>query len=249
MVDRIKKRHCKGWVPKLNKQKRYQYLLFDIDNTLMDFSAGEKTALYQTMEELGIAIGEADYHKYLEVNREAWLRFEAGELDSKSVQRERFEAFAAHLGRDRREGQQLNDRYVVNLGMQAILMEGSMELLLQLREHYKLAVATNGLTLVQRERLKRSGFLPLLDRVFISQEMGVQKPHKAYFDHIFSAFGSEERGEYLMIGDSLSADIQGGINAGIDTCWLQNPGAAPDENIQPTYTIRGYDELLALLLG
>lgn len=215
----------------------------------MDFSAGEKTALFQTMEELGISIDAADHQKYLEINREAWLRFEAGELDSKGVQRERFEAFAAHLGRDRSEGQRLNDRYVENLGMQAILMEGSMDLLLQLKKHYKIAVATNGLTLVQRERLKRSGFLPLLDQVFISQEMGVQKPHKAYYEHIFSVFGSKERGEYLMIGDSLSADIQGGINAGIDTCWLQNPGALPDENIRPTYTIHGYDELLALLLG
>ena len=100
----------------MNKNKRYDYLLFDIDNTLMDFSAGEKTALFQTMDEFGISISEADYHKYLEVNREAWLRFEEGLLDSKSVQRARFEAFAAHLGRDIAEGQALNDRYVINLG-------------------------------------------------------------------------------------------------------------------------------------
>jgi YjjG family noncanonical pyrimidine nucleotidase len=200
------------------------------------------------MEERQIPIAEADYHKYLEVNKDAWQKFEAGELDSKGVQRERFEAFAAHLGRDITEGQALNDHYVENLGRQAILMDGVTEMLQQLRAHYKLAVATNGLTLVQRERLKRSGFLPLLDEVFISQEMGVQKPHKAYYDHIMSKFGQEDCAKYLMIGDSFSADIQGGINAGIDTCWYQNPGALPDETIQPTYTVRGYDELLRLLL-
>ena len=232
----------------MNRNKRYEYLLFDIDNTLMDFSAGEKTALFQTMEELGISISEADYHKYLEVNREAWLRFEEGLLDSKSVQRERFEAFAAHLGRDVAEGQALNDRYVVNLGMQAILMDGVTQMLEQLSGRYRLAVATNGLTLVQRERLRRSGFLPLLEKVFISQEMGVQKPHKAYYDHILNAFGTDHRESFLMIGDSFSADIQGGINAGIDTCWYQNTGAEPDANILPTYTVRGYDELLDLLL-
>ncbi|MPM51145.1 Pyrimidine 5'-nucleotidase YjjG [bioreactor metagenome] len=84
--------------------------------------------------------------------------------------------------------------------------------------------------------------------MFISQEMGVQKPDKAYFDHILNAFGTDDRTKFLMIGDSFSADMQGGVNAGIDTCWYQNPGAEPDADIRPTYVVRGYDELLDLLL-
>jgi len=113
---------------------------------------------------------------------------------------------------------------------------------------YRLAVVTNGLHLVQRARLERSGFLPLLDGVFISQEMGVQKPTKAYFDAVLSAFGDGNPNRYLMIGDSLSADIQGGINAGLDTCWFRPAGMEPREDVPPTYTVGGYDELLALLL-
>jgi len=227
--------------------QRYQYLLFDIDNTLMEFTAGEKTALFQTMDELGVAISEADYHKYLEINQAAWARFETGELDSKAVQRVRFENYAEHLGHDRDKGMRMNARYVENLGQQAILLEGAMELLMQLSRRYKLAVATNGLTLVQRARLEKSGFLPLLSGVFISQEMGVQKPAKAYYESIFQSFGDFAREKYLMIGDSLSADILGGINAGIDTCWYHPSDTAAQSAISPTYTVRGYDELLELL--
>ena len=226
--------------------RKYEYLLFDIDNTLMDFTAGEKTALFQTMEEMGVPITEEDYQKYLEVNRAAWARFETGELDSKAVQRVRFEDYAMHLGVDVAQGAALNARYVENLGQQAILLPGAMELLETLSRRYKLAVATNGLTLVQRARLQKSGFLPLLSGVFISQEMGVQKPDKAYYEHIFSAFGDDAREKYLMIGDSLSADIAGGINAGIDTCWYR-PAGAEEPHVEPTYTVDGYDELLELL--
>ena len=228
-------------------EQRYQYLLFDIDNTLMDFTAGEKTALFQTMEELGIPLAEADYERYLEINRAAWARFEAGELDSKAVQRVRFEHFAAHLGHDTEKGTGMNARYVEYLGQQAILLPGAMELLTRLSSRYKLAVATNGLTLVQRARLQKSGFLPLLSGVFISQEMGVQKPDKSYYEAIFSAFGNDAREKYLMIGDSLSADISGGVNAGIDTCWY-HPVGDEEANPQPTYTVRGYEELMELLL-
>ncbi len=229
-------------------QERYRYLLFDIDNTLMDFTAGERAALFQTMEQLGAPIREEDYHRYLEINKAAWARFEAGELDSKSVQRVRFEDFAISLGRDAADGEGMNARYVENLGRQAILLEGAIELLSRLSRRYRLAVATNGLTLVQRARLEKSGFLPLLDGVFISQEMGVKKPDRAYFEAIFTFFGDDARERYLMIGDSLSADIAGGANAGIDTCWYCPLGAAADASVTPTYTVRSFAELQALLL-
>ena len=229
-------------------QQRYEYLLFDIDNTLMDFNAGEKIALFQTMEEFGAPIQDEDYRAYLTINQAQWTKFEQGLLDSKAVQRMRFEEFAAHLNRDRAEGDALNARYVENLGRQAILMEGAMDLILQLRERYKIAVVTNGLTLVQRERLKRSSFLPHLDGVFISQEMGVQKPSAAYFDYVLRELNGADRTKCLMIGDSLSADILGGINAGIDTCWLRPAGAAPRADVSPTYTVDTYAELLGLLL-
>ena len=225
----------------------YEYLLFDLDNTLMDFTAGEKAALFQTMDEMGISITEADYQKYLEINKAAWARFEAGELDSKAVQRVRFENYAFYLGRDSAQGIGMNAQYVENLGQQAILLEGALEMLTRLSERYKLAVATNGLTLVQRARLAKSGFLPLLSGVFISQEMGVQKPHRGYYESIFAFYGDTAREKYLMIGDSLSADIAGGFNAGIDTCWY-HPAGAEEVDPQPTYTVRGFDELMGLLL-
>jgi 2-haloacid dehalogenase len=228
--------------------QRYEYLLFDIDNTLMDFSAGEKAALYQTFEELGSPLSDEEHQAYLAINAGVWAQFEQGLLDSKTVQRLRFEQFLEYRRQDPARAQAVNDHYVENLGRQAVVMDGALEMLRRVRERYRLAVVTNGLHLVQRARLERSGFLPLLDGVFISQEMGVQKPTKAYFDAVFTAFGSGDPQHYLMIGDSLSADIQGGINAGIDTCWFRPAGMEPRADIVPTYTVRGYDELLALLL-
>lgn len=228
--------------------RHYKYLLFDIDNTLMDFSAGEKAALYQTFEELGSPLSDEEHQAYLAINAGAWSRFEQGLLDSKTVQRVRFEQFLEYRRQDPARAQAVNDHYVENLGKQAVVMDGALEMLRHVKERYRLAVVTNGLHLVQRARLDRSGFLPLLDGVFISQEMGVQKPTKAYFDAVFAAFGSGDPRHYLIIGDSLSADIQGGINAGIDTCWFRPAGMEPRADIVPTYTVRGYDELLALLL-
>lgn len=227
---------------------RYEYLLFDIDNTLMDFSAGEKAALYQTMAERGSPLSDEQYRAYLAINAGVWAQFEQGLLDSVTVQRLRFEQFLSYLSRDPAEAQAVNDHYVENLGKQAVVMDGAMEMLHRVKERYRLAVVTNGLRLVQRARLDRSGFLPLLDGVFISQEMGVQKPTKAYFDAVLAAFGDGDPKKYLIIGDSLSADIQGGANAGIDTCWFRPVGAEPRGEIVPTYTVGGYDELLALLL-
>jgi len=229
-------------------QQTYQFLMFDVDNTLMDFSAGEKAALFQTMEELGTPIGDDDHKKYLEINAGVWLRFEQGLLDSKAVQRIRFEEFAEHLDRDPAEALLLNDAYVENLGKQAIMLDGAMEMLHKLKERYQIAVVTNGLHLVQRARLTRSGLLPLLDGVFISQEMGVQKPDKAYFDEVFRTYGDRDKRKYLMIGDSLSADIQGGINAGVDTCWYHPSGTAAEGAITPTYTVRDFSEMTRLLL-
>jgi len=228
--------------------QRYRYLLFDIDNTLMDFSAGEKAALYQTMAELGSPISDEGHQAYLAINAGVWAKFEQGLLDSKTVQRLRFEQFLEHLRQDPTRAQTVNDHYVENLGKQAVVMDGALEMLRRVKEHYRLAVVTNGLHLVQRARLERSGFLPLLDGVFISQEMGVQKPTKAYFDAVLTVFGDGNSNKYLIIGDSLSADIQGGINAGIDTCWFRPAGMEPREDVPPTYTVDGYDELIQLLL-
>ena len=227
---------------------RYRYLLFDVDNTLLDFSAGERAALFQTMEQIGLPISEPDYQTYVEINQSVWTKFEAGLLDSKAVQRLRFEEFASYLNRDPAEGPALNDRYVENLGRQAVLLDGSLNALQKLSACYRLAVVTNGLTLVQRERLKRSGFLPYLSGVFISQEMGVQKPSKEYFDFVLGALGDPGRERCLVIGDSLSADIQGGVNAGIDTCWFRKDGSPQSVSDLPTYTVYGYAELLRLLL-
>lgn len=213
----------------------------------MDFSAGEKAALFQTMEERGAPITDDDHKKYLEINVGVWGRFEQGLIDSKAVQRIRFEEFLSYRNHDAAHAQAVNDHYVENLGRQAILLDGVMETLHKLKERYRIAVVTNGLHLVQRARLERSGLLPLIDGVFISQEMGVQKPSREYFDAVLSAFGDGDRAKYLVIGDSLSADIQGGVNAEIDTCWY-NPNGAESGDIKPTYTVQNFGELLTLLL-
>ena len=216
----------------------------------MDFYNSEKNALIQTMKDMSIKITSSDHQKYREISQLLWEKFEKGLINSASLQRKRFELFAEYLHIDIAKAPLINERYVRNLSHQVIMQSGALEMVQKLKRWYKIAVITNGLYKVQRERLKRSGLQQMLDGVFISQEMGVRKPCKEFFMMVMDAFYDHDRDKYLIIGDSITADISGGINAGMDTCWY-NPTHKKVQDIEfsATYNIDGFDDLMALLLG
>jgi len=219
---------------------RYTWLLFDADDTLFDYPKAEARALQWTFEQVGLSF-RADYlpiyHKH---NSQVWRELEQGQV----TPLERFRLLFADIGVDA-DPQVFSLLYLKNLARGSDLIDGAAEVLRQLSGKYHLGLVTNGLADVQRPRLESSSIGPLIEKVFISEEMGAAKPSEAYFDLVFNSIGNPPRQEVLMIGDSLTSDMLGGIHYGLHTCWY-NP-AAKTTDLPVTYQIHGLNELIQLL--
>lgn len=226
--------------------KRYRYLLFDADETLFDFPQSERLAIARTLEDHGIPWGEETVSLYSRINHALWQRFNLGEIPREQIRRERFSRLLESLGYDPSPGPELDQYYANTLGSFGILYPGALEMCRALSPHYTMAIVTNGFSASQHGRFDRSPIREYIPYLFISEELGCQKPQRLFFDKVLDAMGIEEedRGLTLVIGDSLNSDIQGGKNAGLDTCWYC---PSPKEDPLPDYTVRNYRELMALL--
>lgn len=228
--------------------KRYDFVLLDADNTLFDFDRAEHEALKRAMTERGYSFTPETEEIYLSINRELWARFDRGEVEQKWLTVERFRRLNEALG-GRSDPETFNRDYLTYLGEGAFLLPGAEPFCRALREAgCTLALATNGVARVQRARLAASPLAPYFPHLFISEELGAQKPQAAFFQPMLAALGVTDKSRCLMVGDNLGSDIRGGADAGLDTAWF-NPRRLPNPtNIRPTYTVDGYDPLLALIL-
>lgn len=221
----------------------YQWLLFDADNTLFDFNAAEEYALSRTLTHFGAPVAEETKNIYKKVNRSLWDAFERGEITQEQILANRFPLFlqAAHIQGD---GETWSRCYVDSLASCAVLLPGAEDLCRRAAQHYTLCLATNGVPYIQRSRLERSPIARYFgDRVFISGEMGCQKPDKQFFETILTALGAKsQRGRVLVIGDSLSSDIRGAFNARLDSVWLRWPSSKAGA-VKPTYEVESLAQL------
>ena len=224
----------------------YTILLFDIDHTLLDFDATERWALRKLFADEQLEWTEERETRYRSINKALWAALERGEVTRDAVISERFVTFFAREGRVV-DGKQMDERYRTYLGQGTDLIDGAHELLEQLKGHYRLYVVTNGVSRTQYARLAGSGLLPYFDQIFVSEDTGYQKPMRDFFTYVFDRIPAFERERTLIIGDSLTADIQGGISAGIDTCWFNPRQETAPSELTPTYTIERLEQLLDLL--
>ena len=225
----------------------YQYVLIDNDNTLMDFSAAEKAALRGTLTACGLPTDEDTLAAYHRINDSLWKALERGETTQARLKVERFADFFGALGYDGDPVAMARD-YEAALGRQAHLLDGSLDLIRSLHGKCRLFIVTNGLAAVQKSRFGACPLAPYFEACFISEEMGCAKPAKQFFDRVAAAIEGFDPADALVIGDSLTSDIQGGINAGLDTCWY-NPAAKPAPVGMPiTYTVTTHAEIRAILL-
>ena len=223
-------------------KKQYEALLFDADGTLLDFDRAEEEAFKQVLQRYGFPPEKQYVEEYHQINRECWEAFEEGRMERADVLTVRFERFFRGHGAAV-SGREAEDFYRVLLGNGAYLMDGALEILEELKERYDLYIVTNGVADTQRKRLADSGLAPYFKDVFISEDAGSQKPQKEFFEYCFSRIPEAEPKKMLIIGDSLTSDMQGGVNAGIDTCWL-NPGREKNKRELPlTWEIRDLGEL------
>lgn len=227
--------------------KQYKWLLFDADGTLLDFPLAERTSLCEALAAQGIQANEEIIAAYSAINDAIWKQIEVGTFDRANLNAVRFSRLAERFGFVC-DVERLGREYFAAMARQGQLIDGALDLCLALKARYGLFIITNGTASVQHGRLDGTPLLACMDGLFISQEIGAEKPSPAFFDAVAAAIPGFEREGALVIGDSLSSDIAGGIAAGIDTCWYNPSGKTAPENRTPTYTISSYDELRAMLL-
>lgn len=223
---------------------KYTTLLFDADDTIFDFAAAEKSALKDAMIKNGLPYSDALHLMYSKINQSYWQAFERGEIRKKDIYLGRFVTFLEKTGLSCNL-QSLGSDYESSLGKYHYFIDGAYEMCLRLKEKYRLYIVTNGMKQVQERRIKESGLDGIISGMFISEAVGVPKPEKKYFDYVFDNIKEKDKSKILIIGDSQTSDISGGVNAGIDTCWYNPSGTKV--KIVPTYEVENYAQLEEIL--
>lgn len=225
----------------------YKFLLFDLDHTLLDFDTAEDVALTQLLKEEGIEDIQAYKDYYVPMNKTLWKDLEQKKITKQELVNTRFAKLFAHFGIIK-DGSYLAERYQFFLAQQGQIFSGAIELLDTLTERgYELYAATNGITAIQTGRLAQSGLAPYFNQIFISEQLKTQKPDALFYEKIGQQIDGYSKEKTLMIGDSLTADIQGGNNAGIDTIWYNPHHLENNTQAQPTYEVDSYQDLLDCL--
>lgn len=223
--------------------KKYSTLLLDADNTIFDFTRAEANAIEITCKKHNITFSKDIGRLYSEINDALWKRLEKGEVTRNEIKIERFRQLKAKLSLTT-SAEEMAQTYIKELSLQCPIIDGAEDALKTLSQRYSLYIVTNGNAPVQRSRMEKSGLSHYFKGVFISEELGCPKPEKQFFDKAFEAVEEKDRSKICIIGDSMSSDILGGINAGIDTCWFLMYES--EELYAPTYKARSFEEILKI---
>lgn len=223
-----------------------RHILFDLDDTLLDFTSAERVALSKTLRHIGVEPTEAVLSRYHALNAAQWRLLEQRVLTRDEVKTRRYQLLFEELGVDRSPAE-MTRYYESRLADEHRFIDGAPELLEQLRGRYHLYIVTNGTEHVQESRIRLAGLAAYMDGVFISQRVGADKPQRAFFEYCFARIPDFRREETLIVGDSLTSDIRGGRDAGITTVWFHPRGEENETPILPDYEIRQLSALLPLL--
>jgi 2-haloacid dehalogenase len=233
---------------KKEKTMNYTTLLFDVDDTLLDFQLTEENALQKLFQEQGVKMTPELKVSYKALNHQLWREFEEGKRTRDEVTNERFSLFFQQLGQEV-DGVALENSYRQYLNQGHDLLGNSREIIADLAKKADLYVVTNGVSKTQYQRLGDAKLTDYFKDIFVSEDTGYQKPMKEYFDYVFARIPNVDRNKTVIIGDSLTSDIKGGQQAGIDQIWLQPETAKEDALIQPTYKIKRLEEIYSILEG
>ncbi len=204
----------------------YDMIFMDIDNTLLDFTAGTANGLSRLLGQFGRELTEELLRRFLSINDELWRQYEHGEIEKPQIFPTRFQRWLGEQG-IAADWLEANEIYAQGLRESAVFMPHARELLTALQGKARLFAVTNGVPSTQNPRMEKSGLDQVFERVFISEEMGCKKPEKRYFDLVFEEIGPVDKNRCIILGDSLTSDMQGGRNAGIATCYYGKPTADP----------------------
>ena len=229
--------------------KKFTTLLFDADDTLLDFYMDERQALIRALTHYGVPTTEENIKIYSDINQGMWKQLERGELTKPELKRTRFKKFFEAIGFEcDEEPLTVNEYYLSLLGEGGNTLEGAVETVKALHEQgFELHIITNGVAQTQAKRLTRSGLLPYINEVFVSETIGYQKPRKEYFDAVLDSINEKDKSKILVIGDSLTSDIQGAMNAGLPCCWLNRYGKELPDSYTVDYVIDDVREVVGVV--
>ena len=227
---------------------KYKYLLWDIDGTILNFEKAEKRAIRTLFEKfnLGECTDEMLSH-YIEINKKYWKLLECGKMKKERILVERFEEFFEKEGIRTDVASEFNKAYQLALGDTIVFNDDALDMIKAQKKNYQIIIVTNGTAIAQKKKLERSGLDKIADNIFISEEVGYEKPSIHFFERVKAKAGIDDVSQAVIIGDSLTSDIQGGVNAGIDTCWYNPKEDVNDTNLKPTYIIKNLHELCEIV--
>lgn len=230
----------------MKNNKKYEVILFDADDTLFDFNHSERNAFHHSFAEFGYTNALVDFRAdYKEVSKVLWNDLEQGRITLQELAVERFRRLFNKTSLDL-DPENFSRVYLDFLGQESHLVEGALDLCNNLVD-YRLAIITNGFSAVQTARIENSPLCNAFEQIIMSEETGSQKPDKVIFDVAFSRLHMTDRSKVLIVGDSLTSDMQGGINYGIDTCWFNPHKKENHVGNKPTYEIQQLSELLKIV--
>ena len=219
-----------------------EFLFLDLDDTILDFKRAEKIAITKTLSDFGLTVNDEILATYSAINKAHWEMLERGELTREEVLTQRFAVTFRHFGMDV-DCVACARSYEKNLSIGHYFLPGAEEAVDTLSKQYRLFLASNGTSSVQKGRLTSANLYRFFEKVFVSQEIGYNKPAREYFDSCFAQIPGFDSQKAMIVGDSLTSDILGGIRAGIATCWVNPEGKPGRADIQPDYEIRNLAEL------
>lgn len=222
---------------------KYQWILFDADETLFHFDAF--AGLQRMFLGYGVEFGKEQFIEYQLVNKPLWVQYQDNEITAFQLQETRFEGWAKKVGVTPKA---MNSAFMMAMAEICTPLDGARELLDSLLEsNVKMGIITNGFTELQKIRLEKTEFSHYFELIIISEQVGIAKPDKRIFEHTFSMMGEVDLSAILMVGDNPDSDVLGGMNAGIDTCWLNEAGKTCPEGVEPTYTVGSLVALQTIL--
>lgn len=225
-----------------------QILLWDVDGTLLDFHAAEEAAIRNLFRKFHLGKCTVEMlRRYSQINRQYWERLENGQVTRQQVLTGRFQDFFALEGIDPEIAESFNEAYQLALGDTIVCRDDSVSIVKSLCGKVRQYVVSNGTVVAQTKKLKLSGLGELMDGIFLSEQLGAEKPSSVFFDKVFQHIGPLDKSETMIVGDSLTSDIRGGFQAGIRTCWYNPAGLKAPAGSRIDYEIRDLHEIYQFL--
>lgn len=227
---------------------KYDFLLFDADDTLLDFKKSEEASFFHILTKHEIEGDRKTFHNsYKQINEDLWSRHALGHVSKDVLKVERFERFL-NLHGLKGDPMAMSEDYLSTLPTHVYLIDGALDLLQFLHKKIPTIIVTNGIGHVQHQRLANSGLKPFIDLMVVSEECGYSKPDERIFFHTFDLIkASPKKHRLLMIGDKLETDILGASKVGIDSCWFNPDRVENTTTIQPKFEISDLSKLKEIL--